>query len=129
MRESGTFGYGAEGDERRLIGIAAGGPERRSDACHCGEDYVLHVQPMAQRRGVGWALMRAVSARLAADGMTTLLVWVARENTPARRFYAALGGQVVREQVRGFGEGTLLEVAYGWRDTAALRHDNDRPTF
>ncbi len=84
------FVYVAEGADGRLLGIASGGPEVSGDPQYHGELYVLHVRPDAQGQGVGRALMRAVASRLAADGITTLLVWMLRENHAARRFYAAL---------------------------------------
>lgn len=115
------FVYVAEDESGRLIGIASGGPELGGDEPYHGELYVLHVRPGAQGRGVGRALMRAVAERLAADSITTLLVWMLRENVPARRFYAALGGQLVREQPAMFEGIMLMDAGYGWLDTASLR--------
>ncbi|MHB8647169.1 MAG: GNAT family N-acetyltransferase [Thermomicrobiales bacterium] len=115
------FVYVAEESGRTLLGIASGGPELSGNEQYHGELYVLHVRPEMQGRGVGRALMRAVAERLAADGITTLLVWMLRENHPARRFYAALGGQFVREQPAMFEGIMLMDAGYGWLDTAALR--------
>lgn len=50
-------------------------------------------------------LLHPAAELMAADGITTLLVWMLRQNYAARRFYAALGGRFVREQpadVRGY---------------------------
>ena len=118
------FVYVAEDAGGRLVGIASGGPELGGDPRYKGELYVLHVRPEMQGHGVGRALMRAVAARLAADGLTTLLVWMLRENDPARRFYAALGGRFVREQPAMFEGVMLMDAGYGWRDTALLRGDS-----
>lgn len=115
------FVYVAEDAGGRLIGIASGGPELGGEPQYRGEVYVLHVRPDAQRRGVGRALMRAVAERLAREGITTLLVWMLRENEPARRFYMALGGQFVREQPAMFEGIMLTDAGYGWLDTAPLR--------
>ncbi len=49
-----------------------------------------------------------------------MLVWVLADN-PMRRFYEALGGRLLREKKVEIGGVALDEVAYGWRDTAALR--------
>ncbi len=111
----------AEDIDGHLLGIASGGPELGGDPHYRGELYVLHVRPDAQGQGVGRALMRAVAERLAADGITTLLVWMLRENYPARRFYAALGGQFIREQPALFEGMLLMDTGYGWLDTALLR--------
>ncbi|MGI8857805.1 MAG: GNAT family N-acetyltransferase [Thermomicrobiales bacterium] len=115
------FVFVAEDAGGRLLGIASGGPELGGDPCYRGELYVLHVRADMQGRGVGRALMRAVAERLAADGITTLIVWMLRENAPARRFYAALGGQFVREQPAMFEGIMLMDAGYGWLDTASLR--------
>lgn len=120
-RDGTEFVYVAEDEDGRLLGIASGGPEVGGDPHYHGELYVLHVRPDAQGRGVGRALMRAVARRLAAADITTLLVWMLRENHPARRFYAALGGQFVREQLAMFEGITLMDAGYGWLDTALLR--------
>jgi len=115
------FAFVAEDADGRLLGIASGGPEICGDPQYHGELYVLHVGPEAQGRGVGRALMRVVAERLAEDGITTLLVWMLRENHAARRFYAALGGQFVREQPALFEGMLLMDAGYGWLDTATLR--------
>jgi ribosomal protein S18 acetylase RimI-like enzyme len=119
--EGAEFVYVAEDAGGRLLGIASGGPQLGDEPHYRGELYVLHVRSEAQGRGAGRALMRAVAARLAADGITTLLVWMLRENAPARRFYTALGGQFVREQPAMFEGVMLMDAGYGWLDTAPLR--------
>jgi ribosomal protein S18 acetylase RimI-like enzyme len=115
------FVYVAEDADGHLLGIASGGPELGGDPHYHGELYVLHVRPEAQGRGVGRALMRAVAARLAEGGITTLLVWMLHENHPARRFYVALGGQFIREQPALFEGVLLMDAGYGWLDTTILR--------
>lgn len=115
------FVYIAEDGSGQLLGIASGGPEVDGDPDYRGELYVLHVRPDVQGRGVGRALMRAVAERLAAGGITTLLVWMLRENHSARRFYAALGGQFIREQPAMFEGLLLMDAGYGWLDTVPLR--------
>lgn len=49
-----------------------------------------------------------------------MLVWVLVDN-PACQFYAVLGGKLVHEKELEIGEKPLIEVAYGWTDTANLR--------
>ncbi len=115
------FVYVAEDADGQLLGIASGGPEVHGDPQYHGELYVLHVRSEAQGRGVGRALMRAVTERLAEDGITTLLVWMLRENHAARRFYEVMGGQFVREQPAMFEGILLMDAGYGWLDTIPLR--------
>jgi hypothetical protein len=47
-------------------------------------------------------------------GMKTIIVWVLRDN-PYRRFYEALGGELVAERMISIGDAQLPEVAYRWR--------------
>ena len=59
---------------------------------------------------------------LAAHGMTSLLIWVLRENRIGRSFYERLGGVPRREKpvdMPGIPEGHV-EIAYCWDDTKAL---------
>jgi len=43
------------------------------------------------------------------------MLWVLRDNTPARKFYATLGEKPIE-----IGTQTLIEVAYGWKDLHRL---------
>src|SRR5205814_2097153 len=61
------------------------------------------------------------AGRLAAADLKSMLVWVLRENLPARRFYETLGGVYLREKPLGWRGTDAVEVAYGWADTGALR--------
>src|SRR6266566_5300935 len=48
-------------------------------------------------------------------GLGDLIIWVLRDNSPARAFYERLGGVYVRTQPITIGPVTLEEVSYGWR--------------
>ncbi len=102
-----------------IVGVAAGGPERTNDPVYAGELYAIYLLEDHQRRGVGRDLTAAVARQLADGGMRAMLLWVLAGN-PARRFYEALGGRVVRSQPIEIGGATLGEIAYGWTDTSSL---------
>jgi ribosomal protein S18 acetylase RimI-like enzyme len=105
-----------------VAGYAYSGPERDEDPAFAGEVYAIYLAPGRRRAGGGRVLMAAAAGRLAAAGMTSMLVWVLRENEGARRFYERLGGAYVREKPMAWaGAAGAVEVAYGWADTAALR--------
>src|SRR5207244_2320557 len=106
--------YVAEDEAGEVIGLAVGGPARGDAPEHPGEIRVLYVRESHQRRGFGHRLVQAVAAHLARRGMSALLIGCLAANTPARRFYEALGGRVVG--TREFDqEGVMLpEVVYGW---------------
>jgi hypothetical protein len=44
-----------------------------------------------------------------------MIIWVLRDNQPARSFYERLGGVYIRAQPITIGSVTLEEVSYGWR--------------
>ena len=74
-----------------VAGFATGGPCRDADPEYSGELYALYVHPGSQRAGLGRALLAAAAAWLRQQGHKKMLVWVLRDNHPARRFYEAAG--------------------------------------
>jgi ribosomal protein S18 acetylase RimI-like enzyme len=101
----------------RLVGFAMGGPEREGDPRFRGELYAIYLLREAQGRGYGRALVEAVAAELLRQRLSSMLVWVLRDNRPARGFYERLGGIFLREHQLDFGAGfTVQEVSYGWED-------------
>lgn len=101
-----------------VVGLAVGGPERTGHPRYAGEVQVLVMLPAYQRQGVGRSLVRAVVGHLVQQGAASFLIRVVAPNAGARRFYAALGGQLVPEvRERLEEDGTVLEqLAYGWPD-------------
>ena len=107
---------GAEG----IVGFAAAGPERGGDVTRRGEVYAIYLLEKAQGLGMGKALMRAACAHLLAQDSTSMLLWVLKDNLPARKFYEALGGKYLREKTIEIGTQSMVEVAYGWDDLKTL---------
>jgi ribosomal protein S18 acetylase RimI-like enzyme len=109
-------------DAGRVVGFASSGRERDGDARYDGELYAIYLLATAQGQGHGRALVEAGAEALAIRGMTSMVVWVLRENAPARGFYERLGGVYLRERPLDLGSGLdVPEVSYVWPDTAALR--------
>lgn len=106
----------AEDETGVVVGLAMVGPPNREVLPNSGEVYVLYVRQSHQQRGLGRQLVQASADHLRQLGLSALLIGCLATNTPARRFYEALGGQVVAE--REFDQdGVLLpEVVYGWAD-------------
>jgi ribosomal protein S18 acetylase RimI-like enzyme len=109
-------------EDGRVVGFASSGRERDGDERYDGELYAIYLRRADQGRGHGRALVEAAAAGLAIRGMTSMVVWVLRDNAPARGFYERLGGVYLRERPLDLGPALdVPEVAYLWADTAALR--------
>lgn len=103
----------------QIVGFIAAGPEREGDPLYRGEIYAIYLLKEHWRKGLGSRLFVEAARDLRQRGYPALLVWVLKDN-PSRRFYEALGGVYLREKDIQIGEQLLLEVAYGWKDTAQL---------
>ncbi len=114
--------YVAEHDSSDIIGVAMGGPERSHHPVYTGEIYFLYLLPSYHRQGIGRQLTVKVVERLVELGMHSLLIRVLKANAPARRFYEALGGQLVLEEQIEERGAVLDQVAYGWGDVSELLH-------
>ena len=110
----------AAADRYGLVGYAQGGPSRRG-ARGEAEIATLYVLRHAQGHGLGAQLMRETARALAAQGATSLLISVLRDNIRARGFYEHLGGapEAARREP-GPGGQLLYEVAYAWPDITVL---------
>ena len=110
----------AESKESGIVGIASAGPERTGDEVYVGELYALYLLRDFQRQGIGKRLTVATAQRLGKTGIPSMLVWMFRDNAPARRFYEALGAEYLREQEITLAGGPRMLVAYGWQYISAL---------
>jgi ribosomal protein S18 acetylase RimI-like enzyme len=113
--------YVAE-DGGEVVGFASGGRERAGETGYTGELYAIYVTDAAQRRGFGRELVRATVAGLRELGLDDMIIWVLRDNQPARSFYERLGGVYIRGQPITIGSVTLEEVSYGWRRLDDVRY-------
>jgi GNAT superfamily N-acetyltransferase len=105
----------AELPSGRIVGFASGGPRQGPPYTdYAGELYTLYLLREHQRAGIGQRLIGSVARRLAEGGTYSLLAWVLARN-PARRFYEAVGGELLGSQEIEIGGARLEEVAYGWR--------------
>jgi len=108
--------------EGEVVGFASGGRERAGEIGYTGELYAIYVIDAAQRRGFGRELVRSTVAGLRELGLDDMIIWVLRDNQPARSFYERLGGAYVRAQPITIGSVTLEEVSYGWRRLDDVRY-------
>jgi len=80
-----------------------------------GEVFTLYVAPDWQNQGIGRQLLLALFARLVAQGCSSVIIWVLRDN-PARFFYQRLGGRDVRHRAFVVGGKRIEAAGYAWRD-------------
>lgn len=104
----------------QIVGFANYGFVRESDPLHQGELFAIYVLQSVHKRGVGGMLVSAIAQGLLDLGVSSMLVWVLREN-PARGFYERLGGRYLREKMIEIGGRELPEIAYGWQDVKILQ--------
>jgi ribosomal protein S18 acetylase RimI-like enzyme len=109
-------------EPEEIVGFASGGRERAGEAGFEGELYAIYIVAESQRKGHGRELVRTMAAALREQGLRDMIVWVLRDNAPAREFYERLGGTYVRSQPITIGADTLEEVAYGWRRLDDIRY-------
>jgi ribosomal protein S18 acetylase RimI-like enzyme len=103
-----------------LVGYCSGAWVRGGGRPGEAEIPTLYVLKRAQRSGLGRRLLTATARILAAQGATSLVIWVLRDNAGARQFYERMGGVCGRERDEPIGGGLVASVAYRWADVRTL---------
>jgi ribosomal protein S18 acetylase RimI-like enzyme len=86
-----------------------------------GEFQAIYVLHRAQRSGIGRALMAEMALYLITLSISGASCRVLRTNEAARRFYEALGGEVIAAPtLESHGPTVRAEIAYGWSCLSAL---------
>ncbi len=107
-------------EEGEIVGFASCGRQRDGNQPYEGELYAIYLLQEVQGHGYGRALVEVSAAALAEKRITSMVVWVLRDNAHARGFYERLGGAYLRTRELDFGYGvTAMEVSYLWADTLA----------
>ena len=117
-------------DENGVSGFASGRRRRRFSRGlrdFEGELKAIYVSPSGQGDGSGRRLAGAVARYFAERGVSSMLLWVFKDNGRARGFYESLGGDVISEAGFELAGAWIGEVAYGWRDLDALLARVDNP--
>lgn len=114
-----SFVLAAEDENGNIIGFAAGGLQREDGSEYKGELYAIYIYQEHQRKGIGQALFGLFVKKLAQTGVNSLMLWVLSES-PYRKFYEKLGGQIVESKLLEM-EGFANQItAYGWPDIGSL---------
>jgi ribosomal protein S18 acetylase RimI-like enzyme len=100
-------------DAGGLVGYCSGGGSR-GQADGLAEITTLYVLRQAQDAGLGRRLLTDTARALAARGADALIIWVLRDNHPARGFYEHLGGRLDSERGESAGGRIVPAVSYRW---------------
>ncbi len=106
--------------EDALIGFACCRERVHVPEAFEGEFQAIYVLKAGQGFGLGRALMAAMARALSKRGFRSAALRVARENVPARAFYAHLGGVEAGEGAHQIGAISVDEVIFGWSDISVL---------
>lgn len=103
-----------------IVGFSAGNPLAEPKHGADAELTAVYLRREFQHAGIGHRLVAAVVDAQRQNGATALIVWVIAGNKAARRFYEALGAELVVEQPFQWDGMDLIEAGYVWRDLPAL---------
>ena len=118
-KETNYFTYVAENPDREIVSFIDGGLERSNNSIYQSEIYALYILAAYQRQGIGRNLVKRIASQLSKSSLTSILVWVLKDN-PAVEFYQALDGQNVAHKLIEVNSIEFVEVAYGWNDIQVL---------
>lgn len=107
-------------DRHAIVGVAlVRGASDTADEYGAEVD-ALYVIARSQQQGVGARLFRRIVAWSDEQGITSLRLWVFKDN-PFRKFYDRFGGHLLAgDRSDDFGGSSVVSVSYGWRDLPAL---------
>ena len=110
----------AENGEGQIIGFVTGG-EERSGAYEDfqGELSTLYILDPYQSKGLGKRLVKTLIEEIETLGFRSMVVSVLEENE-SKRFYEALGGQVIDTVEVEIGGKKLKELVYGWKNISSI---------
>jgi GNAT superfamily N-acetyltransferase len=117
--EAKTRIYVAEDEAGHIAGFVCGGPDRDNDPVYKAELYAIYILQAYHGQGIGRRLTLALVEALLQIGLDSMILWVFAVN-PARRFYEALGGQLVKSNQFEINGLPIDEVAYAWPNIRTL---------
>ena len=105
------YPFVAETEAGEIIGVLICGPI--ADPDYQAEIFTLFVLPDYHNQGIGKKLVQGAVTKLLERNLTSMVVWVLKDN-PAQYFYEAIGGEQVREKVVERNNTKLIEIGHGW---------------
>ena len=110
----------AADNHERVVGLAVVQSASLKLLTNAAEISALYIASEWQGAGVGRRLVREVAAHQIKLGFESLIISVLKTNHAARRFYEALGGNIVgshETEDEGFKE---PQIVYGWSEIKLL---------
>ncbi|GAC1347915.1 MAG: GNAT family N-acetyltransferase [Ktedonobacteraceae bacterium] len=120
-----VYTFVAIDESGQIFGFVSGGPNRDNDPVYKSELYAIYILPSHHGLGIGRRLTVALVEKLLETGFDSMLLWVFTDNL-ARRFYEALGGQLIKSSQFELNGTNIDEVAYGWLDIRTLLKEQKR---
>lgn len=72
----------------------------------------LYVKPNLKYNGIGTRLFQFVKNDFKSKNKTKMILWCLKDNEPSKKFYAKMGGEIVKERTIEIGEKEYLEVGF-----------------
>ncbi|UHA72755.1 GNAT family N-acetyltransferase [Paenibacillus sp. 481] len=105
----------AEDESGSIVGFASGGPNREQEYPYDCELYAIYLLEQVQGKGIGRALLHTFAQAMLSRHMTSMLVWVLKDN-PALHFYKKLGGTAIDDKEVEIGSKMVKELSIGWHN-------------
>lgn len=103
----------------KILGYALARIHQDSYPGYNAELVALHVHKSVQGQHIGKHLFLRTVEKVSGAGCSALMLWTLSGN-PIRTWYEKLGGSLLGEKSEEIDGWKVSEVAYGWKDLAAL---------
>ncbi|WP_019394525.1 GNAT family N-acetyltransferase [Priestia filamentosa] len=113
-----TFMYVAVDEIGKVVGFAAARCMLHKE--REGELYALYLLDQCQGQGVGRSLVKAVANHFIKSNVSSMFVWVMKNNRAGRGFYQSLKGTYTSDRQSEFGGYVVEDEAYKWDDLSLL---------
>lgn len=72
----------------------------------------LYVKPSLKHNGIGTKLFQFVRNEFKGKNKAKMILWCLKDNEPSKKFYAKMGGEIMKERTIEIGKKGYLEVGF-----------------
>ena len=72
----------------------------------------LYVRPDLKHYGIGTKMFEYVVEGFRKQGKKKMVLWCLKDNEPSKRFYAKMGGEIIKEKVVNIGDKNYTECCF-----------------